>query len=52
VTHRFAQLAVAGNIDTELALMAHDIRHRGSKHPLKNVHVNRLPRFTSSIRRD
>src|SRR5271156_5542927 len=52
VPHGFAEFAVAGDVDTELPLTPHDLRHRAAEFLLKCVLVSRLPRFTGSVRHD
>src|SRR5207302_321405 len=47
-----AEFAVAWNVDAELPLTAHDLRHRASQFLLKGVLVSRHPRFADTVRRD
>ena len=52
MTHRFAELAVAWDVDAEIPLAVHDLSHRVSQSLLKGLLVSRLPRFAGAVRRD
>src|SRR5580692_3963194 len=47
--HWFAELTVAGNVDAEIALMAHDLGNRIAEGDLKRRFVDRMAGFMVAV---